>query len=122
MADENGENTWGVSYGRIMFLDRILRTHTNISSVTRSKDILFTVTRIEQNDSLNILCVDEYTFGIAMAHRALDEFKKIDIIFVGGQWNHPTGDAAEFLRDREVGVYNARGINGALRSSTYWGN
>jgi hypothetical protein len=119
MAD-NGSNSWGVSYGRIMFLDQILRNHSNVSSVSRSNDILFTVNRKRPGDTLSILCVDEYAFGIAMAHRALDEFRHLDIIFVGGKWNHATGEAVVFLRDRKIGVYNAKDINGALQSKTYW--
>lgn len=117
---DNGSNEWGVSYGRIMFLDQILRNHTNVSSISRSHDIVFTVQRKRQGDTLNILCVDEYTFGIAMAHRALDEFRNLDIIFVGGKWNHPDGDARTFLQERKIGVYNAKDINGALQSDTYW--
>jgi hypothetical protein len=103
-----------------MFLDQILRNHSNVSSVSRSEDILFTVQRTRQGDTLKILCVDEYAFGSAMARRALDEFRKIDIIFVGGKWNHATGDAIEFLKGRNIGVYNAKDINGALQSDKYW--
>lgn len=119
MAD-NGSNSWGVSFGRIMFLDQILRNHSNVSSVSRSNDIMYTVQRTRQGDTLNILCVDEYSFGIAMAHRALDEFGDVDIIFVGGKWNRPTEETVAFLRDRKIGVYNAKDINGALQSDAYW--
>jgi hypothetical protein len=117
---ENGSNNWGVSFGRISFLDQILRNHSNVSGVSRSDDILFTVKRTRQGDTLKVLCVDEYTFGIAMAHRALDEFGTIDIIFVGGKWNHPDGDAKAFLQEKKIGVYNAKDINGALQSDKYW--
>jgi hypothetical protein len=48
----NGSNDWGVTFGRISFLDQILRNHGNVANVNRERDILFTVNRRRTADSI----------------------------------------------------------------------
>lgn len=116
----NGSNAWGVSFSRIVFFETILRTHKNIERFIRSSDILFNVRRFRQQDSLLVLCCDEYVKSLVSVYRALDEFGKIDIIYVGGNWNAYTKQAKDYCLDQKIGLYNAVEINGALFLDEYW--
>ncbi|MES2001384.1 MAG: hypothetical protein V4444_03635 [Pseudomonadota bacterium] len=116
----NGQNEWGVTFGRIGFLDDILTTHKNLLSVTRDQDILFTVEREKPNDQLRILCADEYAFGLLLVRRALAEFKPLHVIYVGGAWNGYTPEAKEYCLDSKIGLYNAGEIGGGLWQPEYW--
>lgn len=116
----NGENSWGVSYVYISWLERLLRNHDNINEVIRTRDIYFKVTRINQNDTLNILCLDEYSMGVTMVHRAIDEFAPLNIIYVGGKWNGFTREAAEFCKDSQMGICNSSGISRLLWKDRFW--
>jgi hypothetical protein len=100
----NGSNNWGVTFGRISFLDEILRSHSNISNVVRDQDILFTVTRRNQLDILQILCCDEYAMGTTLVNRALVEFGSLNIIFVGGSWHGYTKQAKDECCAASIGL------------------
>lgn len=116
----NGQNSWGVSYVYISWLERLLRGHGNISNVVRARDIYFEVSRINQADTLYILCLDEYSMGLTMVHRAIEEFSPLNIIYVGGNWNGYTGEAEEFCRDNGMGICNASGISHMLWKDRFW--
>lgn len=116
----NGSNDWGVSFGRISFLDSILRSHGNVANVERDQDILFTVTRNNQSDVLRILCCDQYAMGTTLVNRALAEFGKLNIIFVGGGWHGYTKQAKEQCLAARIGLYNATELAGGLWKDDYW--
>lgn len=110
----NGENSWGISFGRIMFLDQILRSHDNMSQVDRRDDLIFEVTRKKQKDELVIFCGDSYAFSETQVRRVLEEFEEIDVIYVGGKWNGYTKEAKDLCDKKGIGIFNAGEINGAL--------
>lgn len=116
----NGTNNWGTPYSDIKFLERLLNTHRNISSVSRSNDILFTVCRKNQGDTLNILCLKQYTMSRTMVYRALDEFDKLHIIYIGGGWNGYQPEAKEVCMDSQIGLYVTNEMTGALWKDEYW--
>lgn len=120
MSDNNGENDWGVGFSLIAFLDRILRSHSNVASVHRHHDILFDVSRKAQEDVLTVLCINEYSASLDVVMRAVDEFPSVDIIFIGGRWNKRTREAAEFCEERKIGLVNSGEIGIALRKDKYW--
>lgn len=120
MSDGNGQNKWGVDYSLIMFLDRILRGHSNVRSVQRRRDILFEVTRGNQRDTLTILCINEYSASLEVVMRALEEFPSTSIIFIGGKWNSSTNEAEEYCKERNIGLFNAGELPIALRQDKYW--
>jgi hypothetical protein len=116
----NGSNDWGVSFGRISFLDGILRGHGNVASIVRDQDILFKVARKNQSDVLRILCCDEYAMGTTLVNRALAEFGSLNIIFVGGAWHGYTKQAKDQCLAAEIGLYNATELAGGLWRNDYW--
>jgi precorrin-6B methylase 2 len=115
----NGRNDYGVEFSRIMFLEKIIGAHNNVTSFERRDDIVFEVRRTFPDDQIQIVCVDEYVLSEATARRILSDFPNTDIIFVGGKWNHATGHATDFGRDKKVTVCNAGNVNAAL-SKTQW--
>lgn len=119
MAD-NGGNAYDVTFGRIMFLQKIIEGHDNVAGFLRHDDLAFDVTRIEQRDTIQVICVDEYTISEAMAQRVIRDFPETSIIFVGGKWNRPTSEAKAYCRARRVAVCNAGDINAALTKTRYW--
>lgn len=116
----NGSNDWGVTFGRISFLEGILKGHGNVLDVNRDQDILFTVTCKNPSDVLRVLCCDEYAMGTTLVDRALAEFGSLNIIFVGGSWHGYTRQAKKQCSDAEIGLYNATEIAGGLWRSDYW--
>lgn len=116
----NGSNNWSVPYCDITFLDRLLRTHKNVVSVSRGEDILFTIQRENQGDTLRILCLRQYTMGKTMVDRALDEFGKLDIIYIGGGWNGYQPEAKEQCIEFRIGLYVTDEMAGALWRDEYW--
>jgi hypothetical protein len=90
----NGYNDWSVEYSSIMwFENQFFASHKNVTSVGRSRDIVFTVNRKEQADSVEVLLVNVYAFGIADYYRARAEFPGVKCIVQNGKWNKFTGDA-----------------------------
>lgn len=116
----NGTNSWNVSFSRITFLEDALRTHANIASVGRERDILFTAGRIKQNDVIKILCCDEYALGMLHIRRGLQEFPGVDVFFAGGSWNGYTEVAKTFCIDAGLGLFNIRELSGALWKTDFW--
>lgn len=115
----NGSNEWGVPFGSIMFLDRVLRSHDNIEVLDRHDDIVFEVKRRKQGDVLRILCIEKYAASIADVRRAMQEFSP-DVIYVGGKWNSATSEAQTLCDANKIGIYNAGEISLALRRDKYW--
>ncbi len=116
----NGSNEWGTPFCDIIFLDRLLRTHQNVSAVSRSEDILFTVSRIQQGDTLKVFCLRQYTMGRTMVDRAIDEFGELDIIYIGGGWNGYQPEAKDLCVDSRIGLYVTDEMSGALWRDEYW--
>jgi hypothetical protein len=52
--------------------------------------------------------------------RVVEAFPDVDIIFIGGKWAGYTDDAYEFCQGRQIGIYNAGTLAGALRKDEYW--
>lgn len=117
---DNGANAYEVTFGRIMFLQKIIEGHSNVASFDRHSDIVFDVARIAQRDNVQVVCVDEYALSESMARQILSEFPQSTIIFVGGKWNGPTREATAYCKSRKVGVFNAGSINAALLKTKYW--
>lgn len=116
----NGSNDWGVPFSHIAWFERLVNTHDNVASFTRTNDILFEVKRIEQNDSLRILCLREYTMGKTMVQRAQEEFEHLDIIYIGGGWNACTTEAKDYCKGANIGIYVSEEMTGALWRNDYW--
>lgn len=116
----NGSNDWGVPFSHIMWLERFLKSHGNIVSVERSRDILFIVSRRTTHDSLNILCLREYTMGLTFVQRALNEFGQIDIIYIGGGWSGYTPEAKDYCLGSKIGLFVTDEMSGTLWSDEYW--
>ena len=116
----NGSNTWGVAFSKVMWFERLLKSHGNIKNVIRRDDIIFEVDRTQQADHLTILCCDEYAMGITAVHRALNEFGSLDIIHIGGGWCGYTFSAKEFCLDSSIGLYISNEMSGALWKNEFW--
>jgi len=116
----NNAANWGVKPSRIQFLDRVLSTHGNVRHVIQHDEIVFEAMRAAPGDQLTILCCDEYTMGITSVYRALREFGKLDIIFVGGVWCGYTREAKEYCTEAKIGLYNSNELNGALWREEHW--
>ena len=116
----NGPNTWGVRFSLITWFERLLCTHPNVAAVSRRDDILFDVTRKKQHDQLVVLCCNEYTAGVTIVHRALAEFGKVDIIYIGGGWCGYTVQAKEFCVSSRMGLFVTDEMMGALWANDYW--
>lgn len=116
----NGENDWGTLYSDITWLDKFLKNQKNIASVSRSKDILFKIERVNQKDKLNILCLRQYTMGLTLVQRALAEFEGLNIIYIGGGWCGYTEEAKEFCLESKLGLYVTNEMSGAIWRDDYW--
>lgn len=116
----NGSNTWGVPFSDITWLSHLLENHRNVISVNRHRDILFTVARKTQNDALSVLCLREYTMGLTLVQRALQEFGELDVIYIGGGWNSYTSQAKDFCLKASIGLYVSDEMSGALWGNEYW--
>ena len=115
----NGSNAFGVKYSQIAWLEKLLKSHKNISSVTRSNDIQFDVERLCGKEC-QVICINEYTCGIGHVLDVLDVFPDADIIYVGGNWNSYTREAKEYCLEARLGLYNSSEINGALHRYDFW--
>jgi hypothetical protein len=116
----NGTNTWGVRFSKIVWFEKLLQGHSNIATVKRDRDILFTVQRRSPSDTLSILACDEYVAGMEVVLRALHEFGPLNIIHVGGGWCGYTEEAKRFCLDNKIGIYITDEMSGALWKRDYW--
>lgn len=115
----NGSNDFGVTLPQIKFLSRALGSHKAVASVERSKDIQFDIVT-SRGDELRLVCLNEYTCGLARVLEVLEAFPGTNIIYVGGAWNGYTMQAKEFCIDSNVGLFNSSEIIGALYREDYW--
>ena len=116
----NGKNKYGVTYNDIKFLERVIATHKNVSDFRRTDDIVFHVDRIEQSDTVKVICLNEYILSEALAREIIQVFNDTGIIYVGGKWNHASEPSSGFCRDHKVGICNAGSVNAALRKTRFW--
>ena len=116
----NGSNAWKVEFSRIVWFERLLSTHSNVTNIVRHDDIIFEVDRLKQRDHLTILCCHEYAMGITAVHRALHEFGSLNIIHIGGGWCGYTMQAKEFCLNSSIGLYVSNEMSGALSKDEFW--
>lgn len=116
----NGTNAWNVSFAQISWLQRLLENHGNVENLSRSNDIIFTIVRRVQKDTLRISCLNEYTMSLSDTVRALDEFGRLDIIYVGGGWCGYSMDAKQYCLDQRIGLYVTNEMSGGLWKDEYW--
>lgn len=115
----NGNNSWGVSFSRIAWLEEAIEKHKNVSCVRRHDDIVIEVDR-KDGSHITVLCLDEYAMGEAAVYRVLNEFPEVNLISVGGNWNGYTPEAKELCLSRDIGLYNSSELTGALWKDEYW--
>lgn len=115
---QNGINDFDVSYSRIVFLEKILCRHENVNSVVRSDDIVFDVSRVKQSDTIRIICLDDYVLSESKAADVLATFSNVNVLYVGGKWNHRSTEANKICSPKGVSIHNAGSINAALFHNT----
>lgn len=116
---KNGSNDWGVTYGRISWLEDAVRSHENVISLRRYDDIVMDVER-DRGRGFILICLDEYTLGESAVRRVMREFPLVNFIYVGGNWNGYTPEAKELCLSRKIGVYNAGELTGAIFKDEFW--
>lgn len=109
-------NNWNVKYNSILFFCRVLKSHNNVNSFCRSRDILFHITRHDFTE-IEVLLVDEYVLGIAAVHKAVDEFPNVEYIVTAGRWNGYTAEAKEHGLRNNIGIFVIDEFLGALNWS-----
>jgi hypothetical protein len=115
----NGSNHFGVSYAQISWINRLLQGHPNTSTVIRSNDIQFDVTRKRGSD-IRLVCLNEYSCGLGRIFEAQEEFPGVNLIYVGGNWNSYTLEAKTHCLDSKIGLYNTNEMSGALHRNDFW--
>lgn len=115
----NGSNDFGVTLPQIRWISQVLSNHVNVSSVSRTVDIQFDVKRSRGAD-IRLVCLNEYTCGLARVYEVLETFPGTNLVYVGGNWNGYTQEAKEFCLASSLGLYNSGEINGALHKDTFW--
>lgn len=116
----NGSNSWNVSLPHIAWFERLLRNHSNVSSVLRHHDLVFDVQRIQQKDQLSVVCLNEYTMGFTAVQRVIQELGQPNIIYIGGGWCGYTQQAKEFCLHEQIGLYVTEEMSGALWRDEFW--
>lgn len=115
----NGSNDFGVAFDRIAWIDRLLRMHQNVATIERIQDIVFSVNR-KKGPAIQLVCLDEYTCGIARVLEVLETFPGTNLVYVGGVWNGYTCEAKEYCLDAHIGLYNTGEMSGALYRDDFW--
>lgn len=115
----NGSNGFGVTFAQISWIKRLLERHDNVAGVTRTNDIQFEVER-KRGRPIRLVCLDEYTCGLARVLEVQEAFPGVDLIYVGGAWNSYTGEAKEYCLAAGIGLFNTTEMNGALYRDDFW--
>lgn len=115
----NGSNDFGVTFAQISWLSRLLRAHENVANVTRCNDIQFDLGR-RHGPPVRLVCLDEYTCGLARVLEVQEAFPGVNLVYVGGAWNHYTGAAKEHCVGSEIGLFNTTEMTGALHRDDFW--
>lgn len=115
----NRIDSWGVSFSRISWLENAISQHENVISINRYDDIVIEVKRSDGKD-VTVLCLDEYTMGVASIHRVLKDFPEVNFISVGGNWNGYTPEAKELCLSKRIGLYNSSELTGGLWTNEFW--
>jgi len=119
MGKGNGSNDYEVSYSRISWLGRKLRLHPNTFNLDRRNDIIFNFERKKQKDSLNIICIDEYTVSLSFVEEILDRFPEINIICLSSVYNDYTAEALNFCHSLDVSLSKSEEIWQFLWEDSY---
>lgn len=120
MSNNNGNNAWGVPFSDITWFERLLQNHDNVTNIQRHDDIIFEIDRIRQSDHLKIMCCRQYTMSMTLVQKALSDFGKINIIYIGGGWNSYDADAKLFCIQQRIGLYTTPEMSGGLWKNDYW--
>ncbi|GAB5471474.1 MAG: hypothetical protein Kilf2KO_45040 [Rhodospirillales bacterium] len=115
----NGSNKYSVTFPEIKFISRLLAQHSNVQQFTRTNDIQFDLITCRGLD-LRLVCVNEYTCGLAKVLEVLEDFPGTNIVYVGGAWNGYTMQAKEYCIHTNLGLFNSKEINGALYRDDCW--
>jgi hypothetical protein len=109
----NGSNDFGVSFAQISWITKLLQNHDNVVKVSRSNDIQFDIQR-KHGSAIRMVCLDEYTCGLARVLEAQEAFAGVGMVYVGGSWNSYTADAKEYCLKGKIGLFNTTEINRSL--------
>lgn len=115
----NGANNYGVTFDQIRWNENLLWQHKNTVDVVRTQDIMFDIER-ERGRSIRLVCLNEYTCGIARVLEVQTEFEDVNLIYVGGVWNNYTGEAKDYCLENMVGLFNTAEMTGALYRDDFW--
>lgn len=115
----NDSNGFGVTFAQISWIARLLENHSNVVGVTRAHDIQFDVER-KYGRPIRLVCLNEYTCGLARVLEVQEAFPGVGLIYVGGTWNSYTREAKEYCLAAEIGLFNTKEMAGALYRDDFW--
>lgn len=107
-------NNWNVSYRTITWFESLLTGHPNILSFDRRDDIVFDIRRRKQDDTISVVIVSDYVFGIASFYKVLSDFRNINAIVLIGNWNKFTAEAREASHQSRRPLFSTKEIYAAL--------
>ncbi len=116
---KNGNNPYGISFAQIQWFDKLLARHENVAQSIRHDDIVWDIAR-GHGPEVQAICVDEYTCGIARVLEVLNDFPRVNLIYVGGAWNHYTMEAKDYCVSNRIGLFNTTEMTGALHKNDFW--
>jgi hypothetical protein len=107
-------NNWDVSYSTIAWFEKAIKTHKNVATVTRERDIYFRIARQAGFSAVRAVLVNEYVLGLAAVLRARQEFPDATCIVTGGEWNSYTEEAKSYGAAENIGIFVPSEFFGAL--------
>lgn len=115
----NGNNEFHVSFSRILWIEKALNGHSNVTTSVRTNDIYFNVHR-KIGPEVRLVCLNDYACGMVRIREVLSAFKQTNFIYVGGSWNGYTKEAKEYCLQEKIGLYNSSEISGALHKYDFY--
>jgi hypothetical protein len=108
-------NDWGVPFSVIRSFSDFVSGNRNVLSISRTRDILFEITR-KDDSRLCVVLVNEYILGKAAVLLLAKEFPEAEYIVTGTSWNRYTQEAKEEGRLANIGIFNSAEFFRALWS------
>lgn len=119
----NGQNPFGVSYGAISFVEKVLRGAKGVFSFRRVDDIRFNISFETMENRLgvpnstydvSVVISDAYRFSAALLTELHDAFPDVSVFALTGDWCKYTDEAESMARVMGIRLLSSREFIGCL--------
>jgi len=113
MSEYNSSFPWPPYYGRFLFFERRMKSHSQVTAIKALGRGVYEIT-LKYGNTLRLFACECYSFGAAEYVETIQALGKVDLILINSAWCNYTLEAKRLCGSEKVGLFKIGDLMAAL--------